>query len=260
MITKLIKYKLTILLIVFSTALSFAQGQFDQTDIGIDEHLDTYLPKDIYFTNLQDERVNLTDLIDKPTVIAFVYFKCPGICSPLLDGIREVIERSEMKLGKDYQVITISFDATDTPELGREKKKNYTHSMREDIDTKHWIWLTGDSTNIYKATEATGFKFKRQGVDFIHTGAIIAISPKGKITRYLHGLYFLPFDFKMSIIEANKEKSSPSINKVLEFCFSYDPDGKKYVFNVTRIMGTIIIVLAVALFLLLILKRKKTKV
>lgn len=235
---------------------SFSSNQ----KVGIYEHLDTLVSHDIFLTNIADSsQVNLKSLIDKPTVFSFVYYNCPGLCSPLLGGITEVIDKTDLVLGEDYQVITISMNEDDYPTLGRKKKSNYVKSFTSNVDESHWIWLTGDSTNIAKASQNLGFRFLREGKDFAHAAAIIVASPDGKVTRYLHGTYFLPFDFKMAIVEASKGISGPAINKVLEFCFSYDPQGKKYVFNVTKISGSIILGLALILFLVLSLKKRKTK-
>ena len=99
---------------------------------------------------------------------------------------------------------------------------------------------------------------KKEGRDWIHPGAIIVLSPDGKITRYLHGTYFLPFDLKMAVVEASQGRSGPTINKVLKFCFSYDAEGKKYVFNITKVSGSIIILLALGFFITLVLKNKRT--
>lgn len=223
--------------------------------IGIYEHLDENIRTDIELLNQDSTLVNLKDLIDKPTVFAFIYYNCPGLCSPLLGGLAEVIDRADMELGKDYQVITISFNPNDTPTLGKKKKANYVKGMSKPIDESKWIWLTGDSLNIAKITDNLGFQFQKEGKEYIHAAAIMVVSPKGKITRYLHGTYFLPFDLKMAVVESSKEVSGPTINKVLQFCFSYDPEGKKYVFNVTKISG--IIILGAALLLLFILVRKR---
>lgn len=225
--------------------------------IGIYEHLDQYIRDDIQLIDKDSSFVNLKSLIDKPTVFAFIYYNCPGLCSPLLGGLAEVIDRTDMTLGKDYQVITISFNPDDYPSLGQKKKANYVNGMKKPIDEEHWIWLTGDSLNIEKITNNLGFKFIKEGKEYIHAAAIMVVSPNGKITRYLHGTYFLPFDLKMSVVEASKEVSGPTINKVLKFCFSYDPEGKRYVFNITKISGTIILGAALILFAFLILKRKK---
>lgn len=225
--------------------------------VGIYEHLDDYIRDDIQLIDKDSSLVNLKSLIDKPTVFAFIYYNCPGLCSPLLGGLAEVIDRTDMELGEDYQVITISFNPDDYPSLGEKKKANYVKGMETPIDEDQWIWLTGDSLNIERITDNLGFKFKKEGKEYIHAAAIMVVSPNGKITRYLHGTYFLPFDLKMSVVEASKEVSGPTINKVLQFCFSYDPVGKRYVFNITKISGTLILSAALIFFAFLVLKRKK---
>nr|HML86789.1 hypothetical protein [Bacteroidales bacterium] len=99
----------------------------------------------------------------------------------------------------------------------------------------------------------------KEGKEFVHAAAIMVVSPHGKISRYLHGTYFLPFDLKMAITEAKEERSGPTISKVLKFCFSYDAEGKKYVFNITKVTGVIVLGGALLLFLVLILKSGKKK-
>lgn len=258
-----IKPLLTAFSLVFATYVGQAQNVFDPSrfssdgPIGIYEHLDEFVPDDIFLWDADSNQVNLKSLIDKPTVVSFVYFNCPGLCSPLLDGIAEVIDRSDMQLGKDFQVITISFNPDDQPSLGIKKKKNYVSQIRKTVDVNHWIWLTGDSANIAKATQTFGFRYIREGKDFAHAAAIMVSSPKGKITRYLHGTYFLPFDLKMAVAEASQGKSGPTISKVLKFCFSYDAKGKKYVFNVTRVTGFLVLSGALIFFLVLVLKSKR---
>lgn len=253
--------------IIFVLSLIFgftALAQINPTNpqssdqVGIYEHLDDYIRDDIQLIDKDSTLVNLKSLIDKPTVFAFIYYNCPGLCSPLLGGLAEVIDRTDMKLGEDYQVITISFNPNDYPSLGKKKKANYVKGMTNPIDEEHWIWLTGDSLNIEKITDNLGFKFIKEGKEYVHAAAIMVVSPKGKITRYLHGTYFLPFDLKMSVVESSKEVSGPTINKVLEFCFSYDPEGKTYVFNITKISGTIILGFALILLAFLVFKRKKS--
>lgn len=253
------KFTLILIIILFTYAgnLSTQPPKFEITDeIGLYEKLDSILPNDIILVNQDSNIVNLKSLIDKPTFINFVYYNCQGLCSPLLDGIAEVIDRADIELGKDYQMITISINEDDRPSQGIEKKKNYVSTIKRSIDESKWIWLTGDLQNIHKITDAVGFKFKREDDDFIHTAAIIAISPKGKVIRYLHGTYFLPFDLKMATVEAADEKSSPTINKLLKYCFSYDAKGKKYVLNITKISGTLIMLLLALFFFTVVLKKK----
>ncbi|MGQ7870870.1 SCO family protein [Sunxiuqinia sp. sy24] len=230
-------------------------------EIGVVEHLDDYLPEGIYLTGLDSQRVLLSDLIDKPTVLNFVYYRCPGICSPLMEGLAEVMNRSDLKPNEDYQVLTISFDPTETLELAQRKKSNYLNLVKKkEAIAAGWKFFISDSASIAKATKAVGFQYKKTGNDFLHAASVMVISPDGKITRYLNGIYFLPFEFKMAIIEANKGQSGPTINKILQFCYSYDPQGQTYVLNVTKVAGTVIIFFALVVFLFLILKPKRKEV
>ena len=227
-------------------------------EVGIVEHLDEYLPKDIYLTDENSQRVLLTDLIDKPTVINWVYFRCPGICSPLMEGLAKVMDASDLVPGVDYQVLTISFDPRETIDLGIRKKNNYLNLVnKKDAIRKGWKFFVSDSASIIKGTKATGFKYKTTGNNFVHAASICVVSPKGKITRYLNGIYFLPFDFKMAIVESSKGLSSPTISRIMQYCFSYDPVGQSYVLNVTKISGTLILFFAILFFLVLIFKPRK---
>ena len=249
-------------LIIFSGINSFGQKVFDDKtkdpEIGIVEHLDSFLPTDIYLIDESNQRVKLTDLIDKPTIINWVYFRCPGICSPLMEGLAKVMDESDMIPGVDYQVLTISFDPRETIDLGIKKKNNYLNLVnKKEAIAKGWHFFVSDSLSIAKGTNATGFKYKRTGMDFTHAASICVVSPKGKITRYLNGIYFLPFDLKMAIVESSKGMSAPTISKIMQYCFSYDPVGQAYVLNVTKISGTLILFFAVLFFLVLIFKPKR---
>jgi len=170
-----------------------------------------------------------------------------------------VITKVDMDLGKDYKVITISFNTNDTPEKAIEKKKNFVQNISKE-HRENWIYLTGNQENIKSITDAVGYKYKVQGLDFAHPSAVIVLSPSGKITRYLYGLTYLPFDVKMALIEAQKGIARPSINKVLEYCFAYNPASKTYTLQVTRIFGSLILVTAMLVFIpLVIRKRRKSK-
>lgn len=231
-----------------------------QPEIGIVEHLDEYLPDDLSFTGTDNNVYNLKQLIDKPTVLMFVYYRCPGICSPLMTSMAEIISKTDLVLGKDFQVITISFDQREGTELAIKKRDNYFKLITKEFDREGWKFYTGDSLNIAKVTNAVGFKFKRAGNDFLHSATIVMVSPDGKITRYLQGTYFLPFEFKMAIAETSQGKSGPTIFKILQFCYSYDPVGQQYVLNITKMAGTMILGIGIIIFLILVLKpRKKIK-
>ncbi|WP_319500794.1 SCO family protein [uncultured Draconibacterium sp.] len=233
----------------------------DDVEIGVVEHLDDYLPDSISLINEVGEQVWLADLIDKPTILNFVYYRCPGICSPLMEAVAGVMDKSDLVPGEDYQVLTISFDPSETIDLGIRKKKNYLQLMNNPEKVEEaktgWLFFVSDSLSIARATNATGFKYKRTGNNFLHAASLTVVSPDEKITRYLNGLYFLPFEWKMAIVEASKGQSGPTLNKVLRFCYSYDPQGQTYVLNVTKVSGVIIIFFGLVLLLFLVLKPKK---
>jgi len=231
----------------------------NDTEIGIVEHLDEFLPDSISLVNESGEKVFLKDIIDKPTIINFVYFRCPGICSPLMEAVASVMDKSDLIPGKDYQVLTISFDPNETIDLGIRKKANYLNLMSKKVEEAKtgWLFFVSDSASIAKATNATGFKYKKTGNDYLHAASLTVVSSEGKITRYLNGMYFLPFEWKMAIVEASKGQSGPTLNKVLRYCFSYDPEGQTYVMNVTKVSGTLILFFALILLLVLVFKPKR---
>jgi protein SCO1/2 len=225
-------------------------------EIGIIERLGDTIPLNLWFLNETSDTVTLGQLINKPTILFFVYFDCPNLCSPLMDGVADMVSKLDFTLGKDYQIITISFNTKDTPEKARQKKENFVQKISKE-NQRAWIYLTGVQNNIDAITAAIGYKYKAQGLDFAHASAIFVLSPHGKITRYLYGLTFLPFDVKMAIVEAQKGLARPTINKVLEYCFAYNPGSKTYTLQVTRIIGSITILIALIVFAKLLLKRRK---
>ncbi|MDY0343709.1 MAG: SCO family protein [Lentimicrobium sp.] len=228
-----------------------------ELEIGIVEHLDEYLPESITIIDTAGKEVKLRELIDKPTVLMWVYYRCPGLCSPLMTSMAELISKTDLELGKDFQVITVSFDPTEGSQLAINKRKNYLHLITRPVDVSGWQFYTADSANAALGTETTGFRYKKAGNDYMHSAALIMLSPDGKITRYLQGTYFLPFEFKMAIAETAQGKSGPTIFKVLQFCYTYDPAGQQYVMNVTKVAGTVILFIAAVVLLILIFKPRK---
>lgn len=229
-----------------------------EVEIGIVEKLGDKIPLDLKFYNEKNDTVTLGSMINKPTILSFVYFDCPGLCSPLLDGIADVISKMDMTIGKDFNIITISFNTKDTPEKARIKKLNFVQKIQEK-DRASWYYLTGELGNIQKITEAVGFRYKPTGLDFAHPSTIIMISPQGKITRYLYGITFLPFDVKMAVVESQKGLVRPTSTKLLDYCFAYDTKSRSYTLQFTRLIGAFILV--VGLFFvagLLITSRRKS--
>ena len=258
------KINTPLLIILLFSFSPFINGQTaitpQETEVGIIEHLDEYLPGDIMLIDENEDTVSLENLIDKPTIINLVYFRCPGICSPLMEGLAEVMGKVDLELGKDYQVLTISFDPREAIDLAHRKKNNYLNLMAEPAAAEtHWKFFVSDSASIDRLTDAVGFKYKKAGNDFLHAATIVIVSPDGKITRYLNGTFFLPFEVTMAITEASKGISAPTVNRILQFCFAYDPVGQKYVMSMTRVGFIVIMLTAVVVVALLSVRFKKQR-
>ena len=249
---------LLIVVAVLITGIMNANDSTQKVEIGIEEKIGNILPLNTMFFDEKGNFVSLKEIIKKPTILNFVYYRCPGICSPILTELTSIVNFHEMEIGKDYQIVTISFDEREKFELAAAKRDNYFALLKKDIPDDSWKFLSGDSASIHQITQAAGFNFKREGNDFIHAGALIIISPEGKIARYLNGTKYLPFDVKMAITEASEGRTGPTITKLLAYCYSYNPEGRTYVFNVTRVTGGIILLFA-ALFIVYLTVKPRTK-
>lgn len=240
--------------------MNLAHANGKKIEVGIDEKLGAYVPLDLKFQNEKGETIQLKQLIHSPTILALVYYDCPGVCHPLLAGVADLVDRIDMKPGTDFNIITLSFDHTEKPGTAKRWKKEHLNSLTRSIPEGSWNFLTGDSVNINKLTNAVGFYFKKDSNNtFVHNSALIVISQKGLISRYIFGNIFLPFDVKMAIIEAQRGEFRPTINKILQFCYSYDRQGNKYVFNVQKIFGGAMILFVVIIFITLTIKSKVKK-
>lgn len=232
-----------------------------QIEVGINdkEMLGKHIPLDLQFTNSDGKLVKLRDIIKRPTLISLVYFNCPGICTPLLNGLTEVIDKVDINPGKDFDILSISFDHNENSIVATKWKDKHIGELKRKIPIDAWRFMTGDSASIRQLTNSLGFYFKKEGnKDYLHAATLIMISPHGKITRYLFGTDFLPFDVKMSTIEASRELDRPTISKILDLCFKYDAQGRKYVLNLTRIIGTLML-LTIGIFATYLIKSSKKK-
>ena len=253
---------LAIFIVLLVSSLQICQAQLLQPGssktVGWDQNIGDTIPMDATFITSHGDSITIGEIVDKPTVFNFVFYSCPGMCDPLLEDVSRVIGESELSLGQDYNVVTLSFDTKDKPERSYEKKQNYVQVMRPEAQ-KHWYFLNGDSANIQRLTGAAGFRFKRQGTEFSHPLGLAIVSSNGKITRYLFGTDYLPFDLKMAIGEAQEGKERPVANKVLQLCFNYNPNTQSYSVNVTSIMGGIIL-FGLVIFVIIFLIRRRRKI
>jgi len=221
--------------------------------VGIDEKLGAQVAANVPLKDEDGNTITLGELIDKPTILTLNYFRCAGICTPLLNGLVDTLNQIQLEPGKNFQVITVSFDPTDTPEVAHQKRVNYLEQIKRPFPPKAWRFLTGDEQSTRSVTDSVGFRFRKEGDQYVHVGAILVLTPAGKVSRYLYGITFLPADLQMAIQEAARGQLNPTIARVLSYCYSYDPGRGGYFLNMTRIIGTGTLLVA-GLFVIFILR------
>jgi protein SCO1/2 len=248
------------LLILVLLTLSIQANQ-----LGINEHQGAMVPLDLEFINEKGEKVTLKKMMDgKPTMITLNYFRCAGICGPQLADMAKMLSRLDLAENTDYKVLTISFAEDETPDLAAAKRKAYLHSITRDFVQDAWHFLIGENNSSGILAEKVGFTFKKEisksgAVDYIHPGALIMLSPKGKVTRYLNGIGQLPFDVKMAVMEAGEGKVGPTIAKKLLFCFAYDPKAKTYIFKWEKIAGAVMTLIMISFFIYLVMTSRRNE-
>jgi len=258
----LVLFLLALASTAFSADIGSNKTRPSESEVGVEEKLGNIIPEGIYFYNSKGEEVEIKKLVSqRPTIIAPVYYKCTNVCNILQSKLTNILPRVKLNPGKDYQVLSVSFDSTETPAIAANEKNNYMAALPEKFGEDSWKFLTGDKENIDKLMNTIGFNFKKRPNSdmFIHPVTLVLISTEGKIVRYLYGTRLLPFDLTMAIVEAQKGNVGVSVKRVLSYCFDYDPEGRTYVFNVMRVSGTIIIVFIVITFLVIAFGGKKKR-
>jgi protein SCO1/2 len=213
-------------------------------DIGIEQKLGAVVPLDTAFTGEEGQRVTLRQVVTAPTILALVYYQCPNVCDLLLTGLAGVLGPLSAVPGVEYNVVTISIDPKETPEIARISKRRSLQTIQKPFPPDSWRFLTGDEQAIDQVADAVGFRYVRNGDGFDHPVALIILSPQGKIVRYMMGADFLAADLQLSLMEAQKGAIGPTIAKLARICFRVDPSSHKLVFQITKVMATITLVVA----------------
>ena len=247
------------LLVILSLLISFANAG----TLGIQEHLGDTVDIDLTFLDEKGNSVTLKKLMDgKPTILTLNYFRCAGICTPQLNELARVLGVLDLAENTDYKVVTISFAEDEPSELAAAKKKNMINSISREYIPNAWRFAIGENNSSHVLSKQVGFVFEKtvsaQGkVDYIHGAALMILSPEGKITRYLNGVEQLPFDVKMALTEASDGTVGPTVAKMVEYCFSYDPKGRTYIFMWEKIAGIFMFALMFGFFFYLIKQGRK---
>jgi len=212
--------------------------------VGIDQNLKGQVPLDLLFHDENGKSVRLGDYFDrskKPVILTLVYYKCPQVQSCTLelnDLSRGMNGLSTLSAGDDFNVITISFDPHDGPELAADKKEIYMQSYHRAHAAEGWHFLTGDEETLKKLTAAVGFHYKYDAKfdQYVHPTGLIVLTPKGVISRYFFGIDYDLKDLRLALEEASNNKIGGLTDKILLYCFHYDPTSGKYSFRIIQLM------------------------
>ena len=230
-------------------------------DVGFDQRLDQLLPLDLRFRDEDGHEVRLAQYFGRrPVVLTFVYYECPMLCTQVLNGLTAGMTVLDQSIGRDFEVVTVSFDPRETPVLASGKKKAYLDRYGRAGAAAGWHFLTGSEASIAALTEAAGFQYAwdPESAQFAHTTGIVIATPDGRLSRYLFGIDFAPRDLKFALIEASAGKIGTLADQLLLYCYHYDPRKGAYSFvamNAVRIGGAVT-VLALLGFVVLTLRRE----
>ncbi len=235
-------------------------------NVGIEQHLDAQVPPDLTFRDDTGKAVKLGDYFGrKPLILNLVYYNCTMLCGEALAGLSSAMRLVKFDVGNEFDVITVSFDPRETPEMAAAKKKDYVGRYGRANAAAGWHFLTGQPESINTLTKIVGFQYQYDPKtnQYAHATAIMVLTPQGRISRYFYGVDFPPKDLRMGLVEASQGKIGNAVDAVLLYCYHYDPETGKYgamVANILRLAAAAtILLLGSLLFILWRLDRSVTK-
>ena len=229
-------------------------GLDDLKSVGIDQRLDQQVPLDLQFKDETGKTVRLGDYFQagRPVILNLVYYTCPMLCGEELAGLSSALGVIRFTPGDEYEVVTVSINPDETPQVAAAKKKVFVDRMNERLEKKTdgsgWHFLTGQQAEIGQLADAVGFHYKRDARtgQFIHSAAIMIVTPQGKLAQYYYGVEYSPKDVRLGLIEASRNKIGNLVDQVTLYCYHYDPRSGRYgavVTNILRLGGATTLVL-----------------
>jgi len=235
-------------------------------NVGIEQRLDSQVPPDLAFRDETGRAVKLGDYFGKkPLILNLVYYNCTMLCGEALAGLTSAMRLVKFDVGKEFEVVTVSFDPRETPEIAAAKKKDYVKRYGRSGADVGWHFLTGPAESVNALTKAVGFQYQYDPKinQFAHATAIMVLTPQGRISRYFYGVDFPPKDLRMGLVEASQGKIGNPIDAVLLYCYHYDPATGKYgavIANILRLAAAAtILILGGFIFIMLRLERSLSR-
>ena len=212
--------------------------------VGINQKIGAQIPLDLPFEDESGRDVTLRQYFDKPVILVLVYYQCPSLCTMVLNGVLSCVKTLDMTAGKQYEVIAVSFDPRETPQMAAAKKQTYLKDYQRQGAEQGWHFLTGPETSSKALAAAVGFRYVYDAMtnQYAHSSAIMILTPAGRVARYFYGIQYPPRDVRLGLVEASNERIGTPTDQVLLYCFHYDPATGKYalvIMNVLRLAALI---------------------
>jgi protein SCO1/2 len=212
--------------------------------VGVEEHLDASLPLELEFLDEAGRTVRLGDFFDgaRPVILTLNYYRCPMLCGLQLNGVVAGLEEVDWTPGVEFEMVTVSIDPLETPELAQAKKENYLKRYQRPAAARGWHFLTGRQDNIERLAETVGFGYTYDVASgqYAHAAAIFVITPDGRVARYLYGIEYPPKSLKLALMEASEGKIGSAFDQLIMYCYHYDPASRRYApvaMNIMRVGG-----------------------
>jgi protein SCO1 len=231
--------------------------------IGFDQHINDRIPLDVPFHDEGGRTVTIGDYFGtRPVVLLFAYYDCPMLCTQVINGLSSALGVLSLDPGKDFDIVTVSFNPKDTPATAREKKAIYIERYKKPGANEAWHFLSGDQPSIDRLTKAAGFRYAWDAdtKQFAHPTGVMVLTPDGRLARYLFGIEYGPRDLRYAIVEASAGRVGNVVDTLLLYCYHYDPETGRYGLAIMRTVrlaaaGT---VLALAGFIVVMVRRENS--
>lgn len=232
--------------------------------IGIEQRLDQQVPLELRFTDSAGHEVRLGELLrDRPAILTLVYYECPMLCTMILNGLARSLKPVRLSVGRDYDVIVVSINPRETPELAEAKKRIYVKQYGREGAAAGFHFLTGEQEQIERLAQAVGFRYTYDAETglYNHASGIMVLTPAGRLARYFYGIEYPARDIRLGLVEASEGRIGSPVDAVLLYCFHYDPTTGRYgllIMNVLR-LGGIATVLLLGAFVFVSLRRDRRR-
>jgi len=213
-------------------------------EVGVTEHLNAKLPLDLEFRDEDGNWVELGSFFDgeRPVILTLNYYRCPMLCGLMLNGVVDGLEAMSWTPGAEFEIVTISINPLETPELARAKKQNYLKRLERPAAAKGWHFMTGRELEIKRLAETLGFSYTYDPVsqEYAHAAAIFVCTPEGRVARYLYGIEYPAKRLKLALLEAAEGTIGSTLDQLILYCYHYDPTNRRYTpvaMNIMRLGG-----------------------